>query len=287
MHLTTRNAAARLGVSESTVKRMCDEGILGSIRTSGGHRRILSESLEQWIESQRVAAAAAFQPGPEGELTPQWVADCLLAGKVDDLVPPLRQQVEDHQSSVGVLDGLIAPALWTVGSLWRTGRIDVYQEHLATRNAQEVIQRIRVPSRNWIRRDSEPKAIGGVPPSEHHDVASSMIEIVLREQGWDARSLGQDLPTESFVAAVANEQPDLVWLSSTIEQDTEATIGWAKQIRSTLKSHQRMVVGGQGMTPAIRRAIEFEFAGDSLAHLAKFASGFRQEWIDRETEFSN
>lgn len=37
---TPRQVARALGVSESTLKRWCDRGLLPTIRTAGGHRRI-------------------------------------------------------------------------------------------------------------------------------------------------------------------------------------------------------------------------------------------------------
>ncbi len=43
--ITTREAAARLGVGTTTIKRWSDEGVLACVRTAGGHRRYREEDV--------------------------------------------------------------------------------------------------------------------------------------------------------------------------------------------------------------------------------------------------
>ena len=51
--LSASEAAALLGVSIPTLKRMVAEGRLESFRTPGGHLRILAESVDTLRESKR------------------------------------------------------------------------------------------------------------------------------------------------------------------------------------------------------------------------------------------
>ena len=47
--LTSRQAATRLGVSVSTVQQLVESGTLCAWKTAGGHRRILADSVLQYI----------------------------------------------------------------------------------------------------------------------------------------------------------------------------------------------------------------------------------------------
>ncbi len=47
--LSPRQAAELLGVSEASVKRWCDRGILPAVRTEGGHRRVPTEDVQKML----------------------------------------------------------------------------------------------------------------------------------------------------------------------------------------------------------------------------------------------
>jgi excisionase family DNA binding protein len=51
-YLTTREAAELLQVSESTVRRLCEQKRLAEWRTPGGHRRIAKESVERVLDER-------------------------------------------------------------------------------------------------------------------------------------------------------------------------------------------------------------------------------------------
>jgi excisionase family DNA binding protein len=61
-YLTTREAAALLGVSVPTAQQWVERGLLKSWKTDGGHRRILHESVTEVLESQRQKAELAQAP---------------------------------------------------------------------------------------------------------------------------------------------------------------------------------------------------------------------------------
>jgi len=48
---TPKQVATALQVSESSVKRWCDRGVIRTDRTLGGHRRIPLENLMEFLES--------------------------------------------------------------------------------------------------------------------------------------------------------------------------------------------------------------------------------------------
>lgn len=54
---TTRQAAARIGVSHRTVQMWVENGTLQAWKTAGGHRRITIDSVERLLEGRRSALA--------------------------------------------------------------------------------------------------------------------------------------------------------------------------------------------------------------------------------------
>ena len=63
--LTFANVAARLGVSASTVRRLCDRGELVYVRPSPRCPRIEVAELERYLVRLRAAARGTTAPGAE------------------------------------------------------------------------------------------------------------------------------------------------------------------------------------------------------------------------------
>ena len=47
--LSPKQVAQALGVSESSLKRWCDQGLIATIRTGGGHRRLALPDVLRFI----------------------------------------------------------------------------------------------------------------------------------------------------------------------------------------------------------------------------------------------
>jgi hypothetical protein len=49
--------AQALGVSESSLKRWCDQGLIATEKTAGGHRRLTVDSVVQFVQSSQRSLA--------------------------------------------------------------------------------------------------------------------------------------------------------------------------------------------------------------------------------------
>ena len=59
---TTREAAGMLGVSIGTVQLWVESGLLKAWKTTGGHRRVLRDSIDQILRKTPTAGSAPPQP---------------------------------------------------------------------------------------------------------------------------------------------------------------------------------------------------------------------------------
>ncbi len=73
-----------------------------------------------------------------------------------------------------------------------------------------------------------------------------MVELVLREQGWNADSLGVSLPFDSLVGALTANPPRLFWLSVSHIQDIDSfPKRFAQLVASAEEMGTALVVGGR------------------------------------------
>src|SRR5258708_22423990 len=197
------NQVARaIGVSESTLKRWCDQGLIPTVRTIGGHRRLLISAVVRFLQkSQRVLVAPQLLGLPATcgkservlDRAPERLCEGLLAA--DEAL--CRQIVFDlwlaGQSVALIADHVIAVAFAQIGERCARREADVYQE----RQASEIMLRILHELQTGLA-PPEPQriALAGSPDGDHNSLPATIAETVLQQCGWHARSLGSSLPFE-------------------------------------------------------------------------------------------
>ncbi len=272
--LTCREAGEMLRVSESTIKRLANTGQLQSYRTPGGHRRILRQSISQWILKNNGEGGA-------NDLSP----DEMVAESLATLVSPaelLEQMLRDNyveafhqlecfrlrQGVTAVLDQLLSPTMEEVGVRWAAGTMSVFQEHLITDRVREYLHQLgaKLPKNESAVR----KAVGSAPAGDLSDLASKCIELCFRELGWFAKSFGANLPASELANGALEIQADVVWVSYSHPPEESQLIRDNMLLRERLPPHVRLIVGGGGLMSRYRKLICFDFAGDTLLHLRNY-----------------
>lgn len=275
-YLTCLQAAKLLGISQSTVKRMCDSNVFSTVRTPGGHRRIKTEDVLRWSKEHDRQQEQVFHPRrvKRNTLSASVVLESLQQSDSQLIAKLILQRVRAGESLAQLFDDYLASAMWEVGRQWESKELDVFQEHLCTGTLEDVLLHISVglaESSTQLRPQAErPIAIGCAVGEEMHDLSSAMIEVVLNHAGWNAQSLGAMLPAESLVRAIDELAPRIVWVSYTHIDDANAVIRSNTMLFESLQPHQRLVLGGQALTARIRRRCKFHFVGDSFVHLMHY-----------------
>lgn len=173
-----------------------------------------------------------------------------------------------------IADRIVSPALEKLGERWSEGNLEVYQE----RRACEIVLRTlhRLEAFLPAPAAEAPLAIGGSPAGDPYTVPTAIAEIVLREVGYRAESLGSNLPGETFAAAIRQLRPALAWLSiSYITGEDDFLSHYDRMRDAAAGSGSQIAVGGRALGAQLRMRMEFAFFGDSMSHLACYAKSLR------------
>jgi len=290
--LTPRQLARALGVGESTIKRWCDRGIIKMQLTAGRHRRIPLTAALEFVRNGNhtiVNPQAMGMPATSGRTSRvtaralERLVDALLGGKEAEC----RQIAADlylagHNPSV-ICDECIAKAFELIGDQWQCGDAEVYQERRACEIALRMLHDLRqmIPA---AADDDTMLAIGGTPTRDQYTLGTTMAELVLKSAGWNAISLGDNLPFATLSAAIEKHRPVLFWLScSHIENETQ----FIEEYTSLFEQHGSQVafvVGGFALSEALRRQMKYASFCDSMQHLESFASTLRGAASNKKAE---
>jgi len=271
-----------IGVSEASIKRWCDKGILSFRRTAGGHRRLPLHAIIDFIrendfdlvqpEVLGLPATAGSGPRALNEACRLFI-DALEQGNEDQcLGVVLDMRLAGHDMAV-IADSLIAPSFHALGDRWQHGEVEVYQERRGVEITRSVLLRLKdtlnAPDQ------AAPAAIGATVEGDPYSLPGLLAELVLLELGWQARFLGSELPYDTIVQAVEDLSPRMLWLSISNLADTGNFVRNYHRLYEICLSQQcAVVVGGRAITESLRRQIQYASYGDNLKHLRSFAHSF-------------
>lgn len=256
-HLSPKDLALAIGVSESSLKRWVDEGRLAASRTAGGHRRIAMHEAVRFI---RVSGSEVVRPdvlglpgltngrvqavvGGAGEAA---LLSALQSGTAEAARGLILAQYLASRSIAQVCDGAITHAMHRIGELWRHSEEGIAIEHRALNICVEAMHQVRqliaAPGKR------APAAVGGAPPQDPYTLPTLMAATSFMELGVRDVNLGADTPAKSLLDAARIEQAKFIWLSVSVVGDR---LDLAEFIRTLAEGASKLgacvLVGGRGI----------------------------------------
>lgn len=204
--LTTAAAARLAGVGDTTIKRWADAGLLPFTRTSGGHRR---------FRAADVAACARRQSDGEGKT--RFILELLLKAEpqaVEEALSAARAQCGNWFRAGDLLADLL-------------GRVHACREEglISSETEQAVLQQTSVALARFAEslppRPEGPRAVLACAEGEAQTLGLSLLEVSLREAGWNTIWLGAGARTEELIADLRLPGVRLVALSASVASGEE------------------------------------------------------------------
>ena len=285
--LTTREVAKLLLVSEATVKRWADDGLLVPRKTAGGHRRFSLQSIARLRREQGVAPAGeAREKRARKKMAPgklpsaESFSDLLLSANEAEATAELIDAYLQSHTLAKLFDTTITNAMHRVGDLWFNGAITIADEHLATHvmlNALQKLRSIVVPGQS-----TGLKAVCCGIEGDFHELPIHLAEMTLESEGWDISNLGPNTPLFTLRDMVARKKPDLVCISARSIVDLDrATTEYAQFRKIIEKINATTVLGGEAFRDTnLRQRFPAEFHAESFAGLSTFVKELTKKLVD-------
>jgi len=273
--LTPRQAAKLLGVSESTVRRWCDAELVAIAKTAGGHRRIRRQALLRFARGRGMEVldmAPLATAGHGGRLPASDELSARFYRQVLDEDEKEVQQfalgiVERTGDTARLCDDIIAPAMHRIGEEWSEGHVRIFREHAATRRAAAAVTHVR--SRVTSLAANAPVAVCAALPGDPYSLPPAMCGLVLSSAGFRATVLGPDTPAAEILQAAVELSATIVTISVSTAPTSIDEL--ALLCEGANEQGIRIALGGQMLTSELRKQLEPDFFGDSMAHLASYA----------------
>ena len=267
-----------MGVSESSLKRWCDRGVLETQRTTGGHRRILVSSVVRFLRENRRELVQPEVIGLPSRLTE-------LPQALSDAVQPLTESLTNGdatacqriafsfflngRTSAEICDELITPSLGLIGERWAHDELEIFEEHRAVELVRQLLHEFRVAI--GAPPENAPIAMGGTTEGDHYGLPTAMIELALIEAGWRATSLGTSLPFATLQSAIRKNRPQLFWLSLSTAIEDQTFIAELNEFSAKASENASVFAGGRALTQDLRKALRHATPCDCIQQLVALA----------------
>ncbi|HJV75647.1 MAG TPA: MerR family transcriptional regulator [Noviherbaspirillum sp.] len=172
-----------------------------------------------------------------------------------------------------VLDTL-APLTIAVGDYWAQGRLEVFEEHLYSEVAQNILRSgiasippVRTPA------DARPRILLTTFPQEQHALGLLMAEVMFAMEGARCVSLGVQTPIADI--AWAAQGSDIVALSFSTAMNTNQVLEGLSELAAALSPQTEIWAGGE--SPALARCSLPAFRRVELTTVARQIALWRSE----------
>lgn len=282
-YLSPKQLGQAIGVSESSLKRWIDDGLIDATRTSGGHRRIDLAEAVRFVRQRRYTisdpsilglTAADDETGRADEAQRgEQIHELLSTGQDKQFLSAITRLYLSGHTLAELIDGPIRESLRQIGELWHNNPDGIGIEHRAT----DIVIRTLGYLHTLIKEPGAdaPLAIGGAPPHDMHLISSLCISLVLAEQGWREANLGANTPWDQLERAAKRENAQLVWVSMTNEETSKE---YSQRIHGLAQSLEdlpcQVVVGGRQLNESIMRLQQPNLHwARSMGELVSFSRG--------------
>ena len=251
-HLSLHEAADLLGVHYMTVYRRVRLGILPA-RKVDGTWLIDPADLERTTATPDRGRRRRGASRPEAAIWQGRLQARMLrgddAGSWQVIEAAMASGFEPDEIYVSVL----APSLHAIGESWRSGRVSIDQEHLASSVATKLIGRL---GPRFVRPGRKKGVvILAMPPGERHGLGAAMIADILADAGYEVLNLGADTPAASLVAAMRDAGSVAAVVVSVVDIERRSAAGRLLAAARRERPSVPRLVGGNAV-PDERTAID-------------------------------
>jgi MerR family transcriptional regulator, light-induced transcriptional regulator len=277
--VSPRDLARALGVSESSLKRWADDGLVHVLRTAGGHRRIAVADAVRFARESglRIEAPGALgldaMVAKRASVAGRTTTEALFAAFLRDDWRVARGLIVGAflagDSIAEICDGPVREALAQAGELWQHGSDGIVVEHRAVDTCLQALSFIRalIPAAP----DDAPVALGAAVEGDPYVLPSLSAALVLADAGFREVNLGPTMPAEALLSASARYAPLLVWRTASIPTGHETLRQDLSTVLRGLAPRVRVVLGGRGVPAGVFRMAERVPHLGSMAELTGFA----------------
>ena len=170
--------------------------------------------------------------------------EAILNGKLEQAVDVTNQAIADGVEPQAIINGYMIKAMEEVGQRFQRGEAFVPNLLMAARAMKGSLDILK-PLMKGDASNTLGKVVIGTVKGDLHDIGKNLVASMLEGCGFEVINLGVDVPSEKFIAAIKENNADILCLSALLT----TTMNYMKDVIEALKADGlrdkvKVMVGG-------------------------------------------
>ncbi len=198
------------------------------------------------------AAGARKKARPEDLPLDQRLANYILEGSKDGLIGDLDRKLAEGVAPLEVINGPLMAGMGEVGRLFNNNELivaEVLQSAEAMKTAvghlEQFMEKADVEKRARV--------LLATVKGDVHDIGKNLVEIILKNNGYDVINLGIKVPPEDLIRAHRDHHPDAIGLSGLLVKSAQQMVTTAADLREA-GIRVPLLVGGAALSEKFTRS---------------------------------
>jgi len=183
------------------------------------------------------------------------LAQCVINGDVEQVKSQVQSLISAGTDPLSIInDGLIA-GMNVVGTRFKAGDMYVPEVLMSARSMGFGVELVKPLIASGDMK-SQGKVIIGTVKGDLHDIGKNLVTMMMQSSGLEVIDLGIDVPSEKFVDAVREHNPDIVGLSALLTTTMPAMKEVIELlVEEGLRSKVKVIIGGAPVTQEFANSI--------------------------------
>lgn len=176
------------------------------------------------------------------------IAQALMAGDAATLTTLVQRDLDQGILASFILNNILIPGMDAVGEKMESGEMFIPEVLMSAQAMGQAVEILK-PLLGDGESSSAGKVVIGTVKGDLHDIGKNLVSMMMESAGFEVVDLGVDIEAARFVAAVKEENADILALSALLTttmpmlQKTMDAI-----MESGLRDQVKIIVGGAPVT---------------------------------------
>src|ERR1700730_3873647 len=181
----------------------------------------------------------------------QRLSNYILEGSKDGLVEDLNRKLAEGVAPLDVINGPLMTGMAEVGRLFNNNEL-IVAEVLQSAEAMKAAVNHLEQFMEKATIEKRAKVILATVKGDVHDIGKNLVEIILKNNGYDVINLGIKVPPEALIRAHSEHQPDAIGLSGLLVKSAQQMVITAGDLRGA-GIRVPLLVGGAALSETFTR----------------------------------